>query len=158
MSIGERIGILAKKKKINLHKLADAADVSYNTLYSIVRRKSDKVDPETLKKVARVLEVPVWELGGLFDDASQLLDGNHDLHDVIQAHNDKITTIQKSNALEFAESVYARDIISAFGFLNERGQEEAATRVYELAYVPKYQRTAPTEPQEPAHPNTDTQE
>lgn len=62
MTIGQRIGELAKKKKMNIHQLAQLAGISYNTLYSIVRRKSDKVDNETVVKVASALGVSPFEL------------------------------------------------------------------------------------------------
>lgn len=62
MQIGQRIGQLAKEKNINLHQLAILSGVSYNTLYSIVRRNSSKVNPETLKKVAAALGVQEVEL------------------------------------------------------------------------------------------------
>lgn len=62
MTTGQRIGELAKKKEINLHQLAQMANISYNTLYSIVRRKSDKVNYDTLQKIATALEVSPLEL------------------------------------------------------------------------------------------------
>ena len=62
MTTGQRIGELAKKKKINLHQLAQTAGISYNTLYSIVRRKSDKVDYDTVRKIATALGVSQIEL------------------------------------------------------------------------------------------------
>lgn len=62
MTTGQRIGELAQKKKINLHQLSKMAGISYNTLYSIVRRKSDKVDYETVSKIAAALGVSQVEL------------------------------------------------------------------------------------------------
>ena len=59
MSTGERIAQLAKARNMSLHKLAELSGVSYNTLYSAMRRKSDRVDSRTLEKVARVLGVDV---------------------------------------------------------------------------------------------------
>lgn len=59
MSTGERIAQLAKERNMSLHKLAELSGVSYNTLYSAMRRKSDRVDSRTLEKVARVLGVDV---------------------------------------------------------------------------------------------------
>ena len=57
MTIGQRIGMIAKEKNINLHQLAQQSGISYNTLYSIVRRKSNKVDPTKLAKIAEQLGV-----------------------------------------------------------------------------------------------------
>lgn len=57
MNIGERIGVIAKESGINLHKLSTMAGIPYNTLYSIVQRKSNKIDPEILEKIAGALGV-----------------------------------------------------------------------------------------------------
>lgn len=65
MSIGERIGLFASEKGINLRQLAIKADISYNTLYSIVKRKSSRVDYETMQKIADALEVSLSELIGM---------------------------------------------------------------------------------------------
>lgn len=77
MTTGHNIGELAKKNKINLHQLSKMAGVSYNTLYSIVRRKSDKVDHETVRKIALALGVHPMEIYG--DSALGLIDYGMDL-------------------------------------------------------------------------------
>lgn len=65
MSIGERIGLFASEKGINLRQLALKAGISYNTLYSIVKRKSSRVDYETMQKIADALEISLSELVGM---------------------------------------------------------------------------------------------
>lgn len=55
MTVGERIGELAKIKNMSIRKLALSAGMPYTTLYSIVRRKSDRVDSEKLAKIANAL-------------------------------------------------------------------------------------------------------
>lgn len=62
MQTGEIIGNLAKEKGINLRQLSIKADVPYNTLYAIVKRKSSRVDMETLLKIAKVLGVHLRDL------------------------------------------------------------------------------------------------
>ena len=57
MTTGERIEQLAKERGLSIHKLAVLAGVSYNTLYSAVKRKSDRVDRKTVEKVAKALGV-----------------------------------------------------------------------------------------------------
>lgn len=56
-SIGERIGFLAERNHINLRQLAIKADVPYTTLHAIVRRKSNRIQRETLEKIAKALGV-----------------------------------------------------------------------------------------------------
>lgn len=65
LTVGQRIGDLASEKNINLHQLAKMAGVSYNTLYAIVKRKSDKIDRDIVQKVASALGVSVDVLFGL---------------------------------------------------------------------------------------------
>ena len=65
MSIGEQIGLFANEKGINLRQLALKAGISYNTLYSIVKRKSSRVDYETMKKIADALGISLSELVGM---------------------------------------------------------------------------------------------
>lgn len=68
MKPGEIIGKLAHKKNINLRQLAIKSDVPYNTLYAMVKRKSERIEPGSLQRIAAALEVPVWEL--MDDDAA----------------------------------------------------------------------------------------
>lgn len=62
MNTGARIGELAREKGINLHQLAVKAGVSYNTIYAIVKRGSQRINIENLKKIANVLGVHWSEL------------------------------------------------------------------------------------------------
>lgn len=62
MQTGEIIGNLSKEQGINLRQLAIKAEVPYNTLYAIVKRKSSRVDTETLIKIAKALGVHLRDL------------------------------------------------------------------------------------------------
>ena len=62
MQTGEIIGNLSKEQGINLRQLAIKAEVPYNTLYAIVKRKSSRVDTETLIKIAKALGVQLRDL------------------------------------------------------------------------------------------------
>ena len=55
MGIGERIGQIAKMKKISLKELSRQIDIPYTTLYHMVSRDS-KVDFDTACKVANALD------------------------------------------------------------------------------------------------------
>lgn len=71
MTTGERIEQLAKKKGMSLHKLATCAGVSYNTVYSAAKRKSNRIDMNILERIASVLEISVADLSGVdFEDHS----------------------------------------------------------------------------------------
>ena len=81
MTTGERIEQLAKERGMSLHKLASLAGVSYNTVYSAVKRKSDRLDRKNVEKIATVLEVPLSDILGYeikdYDDCSfAVIDGD----------------------------------------------------------------------------------
>ena len=62
MSIGEKIGELALTEGMNLRQLAIKADVPYNTVYALVKRSSNRVEWETLEKIAAALGVSAQDL------------------------------------------------------------------------------------------------
>lgn len=68
MGTGELIGIMAQEKNISLRQLAINAGIPYNTLYAIVRRKSNRIEPSTTARIAAALEVPVSALVGSSDE------------------------------------------------------------------------------------------
>lgn len=74
MTIGEKIEQLAKERGWSLHKLAALAGVPYSTVYSAVKRKSNRIDMNALERLAGVLGVSVSDLSGvefeLHDDGS----------------------------------------------------------------------------------------
>jgi len=152
--VGTKIRYYRKAAGFTQEELAKKAGLS---VMSIRRYESGErvVPPEALASLAKELNVSKEELGGLYVEMVELLDDKYDIRDAFAARNDVITTIHQSKALEFAKSIYARDIISAFELLNERGKEEAARSVNIIAGNPVFQRKNTTEP---ADPNTDTTE
>ena len=59
MGIGNILSTLIQQQGTNVNKLAQAADVSPQTLYSMIRRDNMKVNVEVLIRVCRALNVPV---------------------------------------------------------------------------------------------------
>ena len=59
MGIGSILSALIEEKGSNGNKVAQEASISPQTLYSMIRRDSMKVDIEVLIRVCRVLDVPV---------------------------------------------------------------------------------------------------
>lgn len=62
MTVGKRVKILAEKQGISLRELAKQANLSYNTVYSIARRGSERVAPDTISRLANALGVNANEL------------------------------------------------------------------------------------------------
>ena len=62
MSIGQKIRMEAKKQNLNFKQLAIKAEISYNSLYSIIKRDSQGVRAVSLYKVDRALNVSMESL------------------------------------------------------------------------------------------------
>lgn len=59
MGIGARLEKLIKTKKMNVNELANKANVTPSTLYSIIKRDNMKVDLDILVRICEVLGVSV---------------------------------------------------------------------------------------------------
>lgn len=57
MTIGEKIEREASIQGYNIRQLALTAGVKYSTLYAIIKRKSQRVDSNTLQKIADALNL-----------------------------------------------------------------------------------------------------
>ena len=64
MGLGTAIKEIAKEKGISLKKLAEKSGVPYNTLYSITKRNSKRVQIDIIQKLASALCVDANELLG----------------------------------------------------------------------------------------------
>ncbi len=65
MGIGFRIKELLREKNLKIKDLAELAGVPLNTLYSITKRDSERVDPVILEKIAKALNVTTFDLKGI---------------------------------------------------------------------------------------------
>lgn len=153
MEIGSAIRKARKEKGLTQIKLAEMADMAVN---SIRLYESGKRIPSIDQRIRIAYELDCSPFDLMTEDeVKSFTDSDSQFQSFILIHNDMVKNTQKIKALEFAKSIYARDIISAFELLNERGQEEAARSVSIIAGNPVFQRKNTTEP---ADPNTDTQE
>lgn len=142
MTTGKKIGELAKKKGINLHKLAEQAEISYNTLYSIVKRKSSKVDMETVRKIALALDVHPIEIMG--DESLTIMEYSMDLFERMQVSeviNDAVRA-RKDSIDRFTHNELGLIIIDLFDHLNHEGRSKAIDYMHDLSDNPKYQQKA----------------
>lgn len=150
MTAGEKIGNIAKAKKIPLRQIAIKAEIPYNTLYSIVSRKSNRIDNNALLKIATALDVSVFEL---MDPEKCLDDFKKGVSEPIDLQNPDIQKALrryiKDGKLEFPGLVNGsvldaqyreNDLLYDFRKLNAEGQQKALERVQELTEIPRYQK------------------
>lgn len=136
MGIGIKIKELIKERNITIKQLAEDSKIPVNTLYSIIKRDSERVRAETVQVLADVLGVaPTYLIG----------------------YDDKIVRPEQYSQQELAEikagawaayqdhaaTITERPIIDAFRKLNDEGQQKAIERVEELTEIPKYQKEPP---------------
>lgn len=133
MGIGSRIKDQALKQGITLRKLAEIAGISYNTIYSITKRDSNRVQGETLQRIADALGVtPTYLIG--YDDKivkpeqytpEELAEIKSGAWEAYQQHVEETTS---SRAY----------LNAAFSKLNTKGQQVAVERIEELTQMPQY--------------------
>lgn len=175
MGVGFRLKEILRDRKTTIKQLSKDADIPLNTLYSITKRDSDRVDSVILRRIADALGIHVSEL---LDDKKSLQKAINSgivsptdianelatsVEMVLAAINspgtvppeflDKVVKVGNMLAMEFSGKDYQdaqkvmNQLLPVICDLNPAGQREAVKRVCELAEVPKYQRT-------PAAPET----
>lgn len=60
MDFGKKLKMLIEEKKTNVSELAQKTGINRNTLYSYIRRGTQKVDPIIIRKLADALGVDVY--------------------------------------------------------------------------------------------------
>lgn len=122
MGVGIRLKNILRDKSITIKQLAETTGISVNTLYSITKRDSERVDDVILQRIAAALGVGVGQLMPV-DNYWEDADGN--------GHTEP---------MEPPAAAPKDRIDAALDRLNDEGQEKAAERVEELTEIPKYQK------------------
>lgn len=154
MGIGQRIKEISKSKGLTLRQLAQSTGISYNTIYSITKRDSERIQGNILQKISLALEVSPSELIG-YD--SETLD---DVLGLILDEYPKATFSPGGEKNSFRISLgsdHKANLLKYFDDLNEDGQQEAVERVEELTEIPRYQRQAPSEGKDTTPPSNGPQ-
>lgn len=131
MGTGKRVGDECKRQGLSLRQLAIKADIPYSTLYSAVKRDSDGITLDILKRIALALNIDLYSLAD-FDMAT-----------------DAITEEINANRRATKEE----QLLQHFRTLNDNGQSVAVERVQELAQIPAYQRPAEPTQDVPSAPD-----
>lgn len=159
MGIGQRIKQISKEQGMTLKELSEKSGVSYNTIYSITKRDSERVQGSILQCISSVLGVSVSELigsgGASIDEVIGLIVDEYPKASFSRGIDEKSVRI----SLGVSEEKRKNSLLRYFGVLNAQGQTVAVDRVRELGKIPEYQREQPeTALQSPPAPpeGTDT--
>lgn len=68
MGVGVQMKNILRDKKMTIKQLSEKSGISVNTLYSITKRDSERVDRVVLQRIADVLEVHILDLLGVADE------------------------------------------------------------------------------------------
>lgn len=136
MGIGTRIKELIKERRITIKQLAELTGIPVNTLYSIIKRDSERVRAETVQLLADALGVtPTYLIG--YDDKIVRPE---------QYSQEGLNEIKSGAWAAYQDHIAStteRPILDAFRKLNIEGQQKAIERVEELTEIPKYQKEPP---------------
>lgn len=62
MGVGIRLKTILRSQNLTIKQLSERANIPLNTLYSITKRDSERVDPVILQRIADALGVPTSQL------------------------------------------------------------------------------------------------
>lgn len=137
MGTGQRIKELTKERGITLKELAEKSGVSYNTIYSITKRDSKRVQGEILQHLSAALCVSPSALLGTtvtaFDDVLGIIVNEYPSASFSSTDNPNTFRVSLGNNSK-------AELLSAFDKLNPSGKTEAVKRVSELTEIPRYRR------------------
>lgn len=160
MLVGDRIKEIRKEKHLTQKELGEKLGVSYQMIAQYENGKRNP-KPETLKKIADALEVPVSSLG--FYDImvdSFLKQENPLAMDIFNLFAGQPTNIAqrgldvleplKESLAESAELavIQGKDLLDSISKLNEEGQQKVKEYADDLAENPRYQRADAPDPEE----------
>ena len=89
MGIGKRIGEECARHGLTIRQLSLKANIPYSTLYSAIKRDSDGMDFETVKKLAAVLGMSWYELYPGNKDSEEIKSFFGDLDKVVKSKDYK---------------------------------------------------------------------
>lgn len=148
MGVGRRLKAILRSKGMTIKELSEKSGVSLNTLYSITKRDSQRVDNWVVGRIAHTLDVKPTEI--LFDPISVDLE-KIKLAAAIQETSKAIgnSEIESKKLLEMVDEIlgdpaetddYMERLLFAFNSLNETGQKKAVENVEDLAKISEYQK------------------
>ena len=136
MGIGLRIKSCLRVKGMTIKQLSIETGISLNTLYSITKRDSERIDPVLLKRISAALKV----------SETYLQSGTPHLGEMAFDESVKTTEAlikEDDDVIKLVESYMhdeKLDLLRAFNKLNDKGQQVAVERVEELTKIPDYQK------------------
>lgn len=162
MTVGERIQKYANEKGMTLKQVATDADISYSTLYAIVKRKSDGVRPDLIESIAAALRITPSDLywdkpatsmtelqsryeklgydttGKKTDEAGRLI-GRFELTGTLETSDESFNFIKDYLELDGNSQVDIEKIVAAYISMSDIGRKKMVEYAQDLAKIQEYQ-------------------
>ena len=130
MGIGVNLKIALKEYDLTVAELSRETGVSTNTLYAMIRRDNQKIDPEMLKKICDNSEITVYDLLDDYEDYIAKYYDTQSSESELKIADYVLTQIGNDNQLG--------EIVEIYEELNNDGKFKAWERIKELKEIPRY--------------------
>lgn len=132
MGVGRQIKSILRTKKMTIKQLSQETGIPINTLYSITKRDSTRVDTVILEKIATALECNVRDLTPGARETTR----EHLVNLEIMMGQEE--GYLEENAVQQMRRTREKQLLTAYGKLNDFGQAVALADVENLSTKAKY--------------------
>lgn len=132
---GERLQKAINKRGLTVAQVSRKTGISSNTLYSMIRRKSAKIDPKIIEKICDNTDITIYDL---VDDPHiiALASWGAEPTETKQILADYISQLAANDQPDDDATLQEIEII--YSTLNDLGKSVAYERISELAEIPRY--------------------
>lgn len=153
MGIGMTLKSILRNRKMTIKQLSESSGISINTLYSITKRDSERVDEIILQRIADTLGVPIYELTGIWHELNKYKVVLKNYDEFSSKELTEVQRILEEGPSEDYGSLSNKDKIEFWKFfidralddLNDNGMQKVAEYSLDLSKIPKYRRQPPAE-------------
>lgn len=156
MGVGLRLKEILREKNMTIKELANISGVSLNTLYSITKRDSERVDIVLIKKIADALNVKLSqflpdELAAKYDSYENLAHELSSTYEMVAQETGDDHYSKSVSELQYlllqvdAMTKVENEVLRILHTLNNNGRIEFIKRGRELTRLFEYTETPPEE-------------
>lgn len=142
MGVGRNLKEILRDKKMTIKQLSEQANIPLNTLYSITKRDSKRVDDIILRRIATALGVSYFDLISK-EERAIYEKGYKEGSEAEEWQNHVIDELWKQEGYSYSDTEVR--LINSFSQLNDAGQKKAVDAVEIIAGNPDYQRSQQTQ-------------
>lgn len=133
---GEKLQKAINKRGLTVAQVSRKTGISSNTLYSMIRRKSTKIDPKVIEKICDNTDITIYDL---VDDPQIIAWASWGAKpsETKKALLDYLSQLA-ANDRPVGDDTTLQEIEIIYNTLNDLGKSVAYERIAELAEIPRY--------------------